>query len=490
MVAAPEQPQSVVRIDPKNVEKPLPHVWEECVGSDRAVVGLREQWLKDLGAVHTATGMKSVRFHGLFNDEMGVWPAGSKVPNFLYVDMIFDAMLAAGVRPFVELSFMPGALASGPRTALFYRGNVTLPKQMSQWGTLIEELARHCIERYGIDEVRSWNFEVWNEPNLVFFWAGNKEDYFALYKEAANRLKGVNPLLRVGGPSTARAAWIDEFLEFCATQSVPLDFISTHVYPDDSQDQIFGEGKHYSFEEVIPRALQKVKGQIARSQRAALPLYITEWSSQNPAFIVQTLKSVVGLADIMSYWTFDSVYEELGIPKTFMNGTFGLIGLRGVPRPSFYTFSLLRQLGNKQITCDNEAVWATLRDDGSLAVLVWNLIPQPPGKHSSTGDPAVQTEASLVEEGASKQVTLQILGRHRPAKAFLHRVDGNHGSARLLYKAMGNPAYPSVQQIEELTVKSKPGRPEQLNMSTDGKITIVVPANGIALLEIPMREGK
>ena len=141
---------------------PFPHVWETCVGSDRAAVAFRQQWLSDIERTKRDVGIQSVRFHGLFDDEMGVWPVGSKTPNFLYVDMLFDSLIERGLKPFVELSFMPGALASGTRTAFFYRANVTVPKDMAQWAQLIGEFARHCIERYGIKEVSTWNFEVWN----------------------------------------------------------------------------------------------------------------------------------------------------------------------------------------------------------------------------------------------------------------------------------------------------------------------------------------
>jgi len=339
----------------------LPHIWEECVGSDRAVVALREQWLSDLDVVKKAAGIKSVRFHGLFNDEMGVWPQGSKQPNFLYVDMVFDAMLERGVKPLVELSFMPAELASGASTIFFYRGNTTPPKDMAKWGELVASLGRHCVDRYGIQEVSSWNFEVWNEPNLVYFWTGTQQEYFELYRQSAMALKGVDKRLRVGGPSTARAGWVGDLLAFCSSQQVPIDFASTHIYPDDPQDKVFGAGVHYPYEEVIGRALTKVQQEIKASSTPDVPLYITEWSSQNPAFIAHTVKSTMGLAEIMSFWTFDNVFEELGIPKGFLNAGFGLLGMRGVPRPSFHTFALLHKLGDVQLKTGDGPVLATRR---------------------------------------------------------------------------------------------------------------------------------
>jgi xylan 1,4-beta-xylosidase len=480
----PDSDLQTATVRPHVVTRTIPHAWEECIGSDRASVGLRAQWLSDLERVKKQTGVKSVRFHGLFNDEMGVWPPGAKTPNFLYVDMVFDAMIERGVKPFVELSFMPGALASGNRTVFFYHGNITLPKEMKQWAELVRAFGDHCVQRYGIAEVSTWSFEVWNEPNLPYFWAGTKDEYFELYRQAATALKGVDPKLRAGGPSTARAAWVGDLLEFCAAQQVPIDFVSTHIYPDDPQDIVFGPGIHYPFEEVIPRALTKLKGQISSSRLPQLPLYITEWSSQNPAFIAHTVKGSVGLAEIMSFWTFDNVYEELGIPKTFMNSGFGLLGMRGVPRPSFHTFALLHRLGESEVSTTDGPILATRRNDGSLAIMLWNLIPQPPGQRSATGDPTVQTSAQYGTRGTDRRFLLKFEGSSKSLRGQITRVDESSGSLRKAYEAIGSPPYPTVQQIEELKSRSELAKPEHVHIDGDGHISLSVPPNGVALIEL------
>ena len=481
--AAPSEPQ-IIKIQTDVVHGKLPHVWEECVGSDRAVVGLREQWLADLEQVNKTLGVKSVRFHGLFNDEMGVWPAGAKEPNFLYVDMVFDAMLDRGVKPFVELSFMPAALAKGSSTIFFYRGNTSPPKEFAKWGELVGALGKHCIDRYGIQEVGTWNFEVWNEPNLVYFWAGSQSDYFELYRQSASALKGVDKRLRVGGPSTARAGWVGDLLEFCCSQKVPIDFASTHIYPDDPQDKVFGAGIHYPFEEVIGRALAKVQQEIKTSKTPELPLYITEWSSQNPAFIAHTIKNTIGLADIMSFWTFDNVYEELGVPKSFLNAGFGLLGMRGMPRPSFHTFELLHKLGETQLETGNGPVLATKRKNGSFAILVWNLIPQPRGQRSASGDPMLQTSAQYEQKGEAQNLVLALEGVHSHRRAHITRVDQNHGNLARAYQEMGSPAYPTVDQITELKRKCELAPPEPVSLNAQKQIGIAIPPNGIALIEL------
>lgn len=475
---------NAISIKTDHVKGPLSHVWEECVGSDRAVVGLREQWLSDLEQVNNTVGIKSVRFHGLFNDEMGVWPVGAKEPNFLYIDMVFDAMMERGVKPFVELSFMPAALAKGSSTIFFYRGNTSPPKEMAQWGELVGALGKHCVERYGIQEVSTWNFEVWNEPNLIYFWAGTQSDYFELYRQSAIVLKGVDKRLRVGGPSTARAGWVGDLLEFCSSQQVPIDFASTHIYPDDPQDKVFGAGIHYPFEEVIGRALAKLQQEIKSSKTPELPLYITEWSSQNPAFIAHTIKSTIGLADILSFWTFDNVYEELGVPKSFLNAGYGMLGMRGVSRPPLHAFELLHRLGETQLETGDGPVLATKRKNGSLAILVWNLIPQPPGQRSASGDPMLQTSAQFEQKGEVLNLVLALEGSHSRHRARVTHVDANHGNLARAYQDIGSPAYPTVDQIAELRRKSQLAPSEPVSLNAQKQIEIAVPPNGVALIEL------
>lgn len=475
-----EQP---IRIRPETIVGGLPHTWEECIGSDRAVVALRAQWLADLELVRNSAGIKMVRFHGLFSEEMGVWPSG-KAPNFLYVDAVLDGILGRGIKPFVELSFMPTALASGIKSAFFYHGNITPPKDLAKWGELIRAFAAHCVQRYGVNEVRSWKFEVWNEPNLAFFWSGTKQDYFDLYRTAALALKGVDSQLWVGGPATAATAWIPDLLAFCSDQRVPIDFVSTHIYPDDPQKDIFTDGLHYPVEEVIPEALANAKQQIGSSSFPSLPLYVTEWSSQNPAFIAHTLKHTIGLADMMSYWTFDNVFEELGIPKGFLNNSFGLIGQRGVPRPSFHTFTLLHRLGSSQIESSAGPVLATRHTDQSLAVMIWNLVPQSPMQHSSTGDPALQSEAEYDHNGIESNFSLIFEGSRRKLKGRVTKVDQQSGNLRRAYTQIGSPPYPTQKQIEEL--KELSGLAPSIPVVTDyqGKLSVSVPPNGVALLEL------
>jgi xylan 1,4-beta-xylosidase len=214
---------------------PFPHFWEHTVGGDHAPMVLRADYQAQLRRCHEQLGFRHLRFHGLLSDDMGtlISHKGKPLYSFFNVDQIWDFLLAIGMKPFVELSFMPQILASGDKTVFRYRGNVTPPRDYGDWARLIRQMAQHWVERYGIDEVRTWFFEVWNEPNLPCFWTGAQEDYFNLYRHAVGALKEVGEGLRVGGPATAKNQWIEDFVAFCQKNRLPVDFISTHQYPTD-----------------------------------------------------------------------------------------------------------------------------------------------------------------------------------------------------------------------------------------------------------------
>jgi xylan 1,4-beta-xylosidase len=191
---------------------------------------LRVDWQAQLARAHRQLGFEHVRFHGILDDDMGTLVCQSErlVYSFFNADQIMDFLLSLGMRPFVELSFMPATLSSAGNTVFRYRGNITLPRDLNAWETLIARLVGHWFERYGRDELRHWYFEVWNEPNLPAFFTGRQEDYFSLYRAAAGAIKAVDPQLRVGGPATAANAWLTELLTFCEKQGGPAGFVRRH----------------------------------------------------------------------------------------------------------------------------------------------------------------------------------------------------------------------------------------------------------------------
>jgi xylan 1,4-beta-xylosidase len=336
--------------------------------------------------------------------------------------------------------------------------------------------------------VSRWQFECWNEPNLRYFWAGSQDQYFELYRSTAAAVKSVDRRLSVGGPSTAQVAWLPAFLDSCAAHNVPADFVSTHICASDPQQAIFGKESAWPNDEVMPRALAQCRDQIRASKFPDLPLLVTEWASQNPAFIAQTVRDCTGLVETISYWTFSNVFEEMGPVTRFFNSTFGMIGQRGVARPSLHAFAMLHKLGEQRLAATDGPVLATRRSDRSHAVLVWNL----PSKLAAQGgglptvmggsaDPVAQAKGEM--QGDPLRLTLRLAGLGENSRARVTSIDMMRGSALPAWQAVGSPEYPTateIQRLREATVMP----PAENRTVRNAEMTVEVPPSGLALIEL------
>jgi xylan 1,4-beta-xylosidase len=472
-------PQAVV-VDANAASDPFPHFWEKMFGSGRAALSLRESYRRDLREVKQATGFQYVRFHAILHDELGVYDEDSQgrpIYNFSYVDQIYDGLLANGVKPFVELSFMPNKLAAKDSLhAFWYKPNVSPPKDWKKWDDLIATFTQHLVGRYGIEEVSQWYFEVWNEPNLDF-WTGEPKQatYWELYDHTVRAIKSINPLLRVGGPATAQAAWVEAFIHHCATNNVPVDFVSSHVYANDTAKDVFGTDENIPRDKMVCRAVKKVHDEIRASNKPSLPLI---WSEFNASYMNETeitdsvymgpwladmVRQCDGLVDSMSYWSFSDVFEEQGVVKTPFYGGYGLIAAGGIPKPAFNAFKLLHELGSQRIALDSDSMLLTKRDNGSLVLAAWN--------YTSPG-----------EAGAPKTITLQFANT-KSKQARVSRLDEDHGDVRPVYAKIGSPSYPSQKEIQQLRNAAELPQPEKVKLK-NGELTLTLPANGLALIEL------
>ncbi len=477
---AQTSPESVV-INAHGQAHPFPHFWEQTFGSGRAILALRDSYRSDLREVKKVTEFRYVRFHNILHDEVGVYDEddkGNPIYNFSYVDQIYDGLLQNGVRPFVEISFMPKKLALRQDVHPFwYKQIVSPPKDYKKWDDLMRALAQHLVDRYGLEEVAQWYFEVWNEPNIDF-WSGDPKQstYFELYDNTARALKSVSPRLRVGGPATSSAHWVDAFIAHTAAENVPTDFISSHGYADDSTEDLFGTHEDIPMDRRVCLAIKKVHDQIASSARPGLPLMWTEWNvpSFGPlhardteyvgAALADDIRQCDGLVNMMSYWTFSDVFEEGGPGREPFDGSFGLIALGGIKKPSYSAFALLHKLGQERIAEDASNVLVTRRHDGSLAIAAWNLV-----------DPDVK--------GSDRSVTFEIHGVATNSQVRVSRADAEHGNTLATYKKMGSPRYPTRAQVGELNRVADAASFETLRLSK-GSITLPLPVNGLVLLEV------
>jgi xylan 1,4-beta-xylosidase len=502
---------ATISIDAKAPTTPFPHFWEKTFGSGRAILSLREDYRDDLRTVKAATDFDSVRFHGIFMDDVGLYDPNAHTQNpgqavqaavdqspynFSYVDQIYDGLLANHVRPFVELSFMPKKMASDPNAlhAFWYKQNVSPPKSYALWDAMITAFAQHLIERYGIEEVSHWNFEVWNEPNLDF-WAGKpaQPTYFELYDHTVLALKKVSSRLRVGGPSTAQAAWVTAFLEHCKQNNIPVDFVSSHVYANDTAKDVFHTDEQIPRDRMVSRSVAKVHAEIEASPFPKTPLIFSEYNASYAnepdvtdsiymgPWLAGTISQCDGLTESMSYWTFSDVFEEQGVVKTPFYGGFGLLAEDSIPKPSFNAFAMLHQLGDQRIKLDSDSALATRRSDGSLVLALWNYAP-PYG----TGATYTPPPANL---GPAKTFHLNVTGTPRNAKIQIWRLDADHGNVIKTYDAMGRPAFPSRDQITQLRAAGKASPSEQAALS-QGTLTIAIPPQGLVLITIANPSSK
>jgi xylan 1,4-beta-xylosidase len=479
-VAQPAAKTQDLLVDANAASHPFPHFWEMIFGSGRAILSLRDDYREDLRNVRDITGFQYIRFHDILDDDVGVYDQdaqGQPIYNFMYVDQIYDGLLAIGVKPFVELSFMPKKMSATPVLhAFWYKQNVAPPADYGRWGSLVETFTRHLLDRYGAQEVESWYFEVWNEPNIDF-WAGDPKQptYWQLYDAAAQAVKKVDPKLRVGGPATAQAAWASAFLKHCADNHIPVDFVSTHVYGNDHAQDVFGTNEVIPRNAMVCRAVKKVHDEIAASPSPHVPLI---WSEFNASYaneppvtdspymgpwLADTIRQCDGLVDIMSYWSFSDVFDEQGVPKTPFYGGFGLIAPDGIPKAAYWAFSLLHETGYQRLEVDSNSALLTRRNDGSLVLVVWNYAPP-----EKPGEP--------------ETVNIHFKNVH-PQHAKISRVDSEHGDPRAKFRELGSPASPTQAQIAALKKAAWLPPPEVREIKGD-VLSLPLPTYGLAVIEL------
>jgi xylan 1,4-beta-xylosidase len=469
--------------DYSGTSEEFPHFWEHTIGSGHATLALRADYQAQLKRCRDELGFRHVRFHGILCDDMGTFLIYNDQPfySFFNADQIFDFLLSIGMKPFVELSFMPTGLSSGDKTAFHYRANVTPPRDYGMWATLISKLAAHWVARYGLAEVSQWLFEVWNEPNLDAFGTGKQEDYWKLYQYTSLALKSVDASLKVGGPVTAGNAWIPEFMAFTKAQNLPVDFVSTHHYPtdafgspgDDTETQL----------EKSERSILRKQAMTAKQEAAGKPVYYTEWSSSsNPrdpmhdqpycaAFVTKTIMEAHGLVEAYSYWTFSDIFEENYMPSMPFQGGFGLLTIHGIAKPAYRAYQLLHRLGDKiykvkghHATVD---VWIVKGDDEITILLTNFALPRHPLKDEMV------------------HITLEHMP-HKPTAVHINRIDEDHCNPRKLWEASGSPEYPDPGLLDKLRQASELHWQKQLFSfeNKTGTFEIAMPPQGVAAVTI------
>jgi xylan 1,4-beta-xylosidase len=494
--------QRLIKVNAKAIKGPLNPTFNACIGAGRANEGLRADWQQQLAEIKRDAGFRYIRMHGLLTDDMGLYRVdaqGKEHYNFQYIDALYDYLLRVHVKPFVELGFMPAAMASGDKTIFWWRGNVTPPRSYEQWGKLIKVLTEHFTARYGAAEVSSWYFEVWNEPNLNGFWSGSQADYFKLYRYAASAIKSVDARYKVGGPATAGAAWIPEMIAFCTQNQVPLNFVSTHTYgvSQGFLDEFGTTGTVLNKEEqAISGDVQKNREQIQQSALPNLELHYTEWSSSytpadpthdsyhQTAYILQKLQQVGSTAQSMSYWVFSDIFEEAGPRFEAFHGGFGLMNMQGIKKPAYFAYQFLNELAATELQSSDAQSLATKDSKGNLQLLLWD--------YTHTLPEGVNNQQYFIQDLPAKskgEVLVQLNGLRQGLYTLnISQVGYKRNDAYTAYIGLGSPAQLTKQQVSSLkavaTGKSQEKRP--VRVSADGQLRLTLPLreNDVYLLKL------
>jgi xylan 1,4-beta-xylosidase len=482
-----------ITVDTSAKGTPLVHYWSKVVGAGRANEGLRATWQDELATAHEYDGFQYVRFHGLFHDDMFVYredEKGNPVYNFQYVDDLFDRMLEKHVRPFVELSFMPSELATVKDTTFWWKGNGSPPKDDQKWADLVKATVQHWVGRYGIAEVQQWYFEVWNEPNLTKpFFRGTQQQYFDLYKITAQTIKSVDLSLRVGGPATSnfnldddalkkaqasgkpydpmaipwRPIWIEDFLRYCKANNLPVDFVSTHPYPQDFAIDEPGMPKGRGFRRSIDSTrddLRTLRRLVDASPYPHAEIQLTEWSSSpSPldhthdslaagAFIVKTNLDSIGLVDSLSYWVFTDVFEENRKTDSIFHGSFGLINYQQIVKPAFHAYRFLNSLGDELIERMDGVIVTRDKATGHIAALAYNYPPEE--KVSLPVTNSLAAADALDASGSPRDLEIHLTDLTPGATFQIETLDRGHGDAVAAWESMGKPDTPTPEQAKVL----------------------------------------
>ena len=466
------------------VERP----WRPMIGSEHlsqleAGIGtagrpIGAEFSAALRMAHVELGVEAVRAHAILNDDLGTYREvdGRPIHDFSGISRIYDHVMGLGLRPIVELSFMPRDLAADPSTTVFdYGAIVSPPKDWDRWEALVHDLTVHLVGRYGLDEVRRWAFEVWNEANLGVFWSGTRDEYLRLYDVSARAVKAVDAQLIVGGPASAAGKWVDELLAHCRATGSPIDFVSTHTYGN------------------APLDLRPIA---ARHGYPGLPQWWTEWGAHashfNPvhdspwsaAYLVRGMVSAMGRTESLAYWTVSDHFEELGRAPKLLHGGFGLLAVGNLRKPRWWGLWMLEQLLPERLATtvtgdgagDMVQVIGSRADDGRIAILAWN----------GTVDVTKAGGAPLLD----RSVSLTISGLAAPRYRLRHRrLDATHSNLVATWAELGGAAdWPDEGQWAELAARDRLEElePERIVEPAGGSLELAfgLPMPSVSLLEL------
>jgi xylan 1,4-beta-xylosidase len=490
----------------KQEKKTLRHTWAGLVNIDQFRWMTRKDTLDQLHTAHEEIGAKHVRAVGMFDDALKVigpdpaktMSAGKHDPrvNWQVVDYVIQSLMDIGINPMFTTTFIPTYMASGTRTCFTTKSNVSLPKNFTEWSDFVKGSVEHMVYRFGKDVVRNWYFEVWNEPNLESFFDGTKGQFFDLWKCTFQAIKGVDPDFRIGGPSTARAEWIEDLITFGRKNDCVPDYIITHCYNNDSaskplspfdgpQDDKANKSPH--FIKGVVRGVRKLLTEIGYTGEVHWNEWGRSWHPFDPireteaeaAFIIKTMAEVSQDADYFAYWNLSDIYDQCGYGAETFHGNYGMLNLQGLRKPSYHAHQLLCRLGTQTIPVTSEgsdtAGAVVTVDNGAIKVLVYNYLHDGEPEHD-----AAQVHVSLPEGFDTEYDTGSI---------SMYRLSRNENNIFTYWKEMGSPAYLKSGQLDYLENKNSliASAEKPVYSRTNNKLSFSMETPSAALIEIPKK---
>lgn len=487
----------------------IPHFWSECVGTGTMEYCLKPEWQAAAKIGAKEAGFKYVRGHGIFthlnnvdNIKIISWKQGSAPTyNWSKIDAIYDAVIACGLEPLVELSFMPPDLQSNTPASK--------PKDWNVWQDMITAFVKHLEERYGVEKVRKWYFEVWNEFDYSGFWKDSKEDYYMLYNKTVAGIRSADTNVLVGGCASTTYEALQPFLDYCTTNKLKVDFLSNHKYGGPGGDTSNTNEVNYDNREranVIKKSGKKLLSFNTEfnSTYSGQGGYITAAncvsmdSHKNAPFVTKIVKIAISdftsgqysLPDILSYWTISDCFDESGnnngnsyiewANKIPFGQVFGLINYQGVRKATFNAYKMLHMMGTTNLSLtggsgesDGVDGFATVNNDSTeVAILIYNYY------------------KILKNSGPNDTAKLQISqlpfpsGQNFSVQHF--RIDSTHTNPYQIWVNQGKPVTPSTSQWDAIKAHENLEQLEQSStMQYNGSPitkTIIMPRWSVSLL--------
>jgi xylan 1,4-beta-xylosidase len=511
-------PATRLVVDAGQRGNPWSRFYEKVVASDHANTLLTTAYGRNAQLAikkgHDQAGFGYLRFHGILDDDIGVYSEPGGVPTYTWtnLDRVYDAIIAAGMRPFVEISFMPKAMSSNPtqaQTLLQYNGaspNTSPPKDWTLWQNFMTALVQHLEQRYGAAEVRNWFFEIWNESSWMYTLSTG--GYNMLYQQTVQGLLKGDSMIKVGGPAESQGGslgMVDSLIKYgrTAANNARLDFATYHAY-----GQTGTTANPYGPPLAIasPKPGTTISSvdfhaavmNLIRTDTFTGPVFVTEWGPSYSVSNVQSDNEVAAsyIAKVIhllgsnpsvpppagfGYWVISDLYEEndTGTNTAFRPGNLGLL-LKGdtaigaisydVAKPAFNAFRLLHLMGDVQVsttggtTGDGVNAGATVAADNSaMQILVYNHTDG--GTASSTASTLVNLTVNNLPFGTG------------PVRVRQYIVDRTHSNAYTTWVGQGSPARPTLAQWTALSASAELCYYDATVTPTAGSWSVTFPQN-------------